>query len=228
MARPRLTPGQAVRMLGTGSGVDISDLVRDRRSRPRPRTQAGSGRPTPPKPGQNICPGARRILGLDLAHTTGWALLVDGQPAAHGTFVMPDRSKNEKLAHWHGRQAARLSEYVRLLVSVHRPDVLAYEYPDGYRRAWSGGSKGREFVVAAGLGRLQGFLVALWPSIGGDARLVAVSTTDAKLTATGRVDANKAQVRWSLQTGRGFDFTGWTDDETDAASIAVAAREGAG
>jgi Holliday junction resolvasome RuvABC endonuclease subunit len=172
-------------------------------------------------------PGApERVLGLDLAMgTTGWCLLVRGRPAAHGVFHLPDRRRNEPLAEWMGRRAAALAEQVRLLLGLHRPAVVAFEYPDTYRRAWSGGTKGREFEVSQALGRVQGFLVAAWPQIGGDARLVAVSTSEAKRTVTGRVTANKDQVRLHLALDYRWDLDGWSDDETDAGAVALAALQ---
>lgn len=129
MARlPRIGRDQAVRLLGTGAGVDISDLVPGRRRRPIFAAQdASRTSESRPGAGQNICAATARILGLDLAQTTGWALLVDGHPTEHGRFTLPDRARREALAHWHGRQARRLAEQIRLLLSTHRPDVLAYE-----------------------------------------------------------------------------------------------------
>lgn len=119
-----------------------------------------------------------------------------------------------------------LARLVSLLVTQHRPELVAYEYPDETRPSWSGGSKGREFLAVQGLSRAEGFLVAQWPAIGGGAHLVAVPVSVAKRVATGRTNASKDQVSYALRTYKGWDLTGWTTDEVDAASIALAAREG--
>lgn len=214
MARPRLSPTQAVRMLGTGISVPVAEREPARRRTPPPAPRTATGmQPT-------------RVLGLDLAiGTTGWCLLVSGQPAAHGSFKLPDRAKQETLAHWLERRAADLKHHVTFLVANHRPEIVAYEYPDTWRRSWSGGTKGREFMAVQGLSRAEGMLVALWSSVGNPPRLMAVSTSDAKRTVTGRVDASKDQVAWALRTHRGWDLRGWTADEVDAGAVALTARE---
>ncbi len=215
--RPRLTSRQ-VRLLGAGQVLDAG-----------PSPAPLGRRPPPPKPRQTIATAPRpsRVLGLDLAaQTTGWCLLVDGQPASHGTFALPDRKRNEPLTEWLGRRAEELARQVRLIVASARPGIVAYEFPDAPRPSWSGGSKGREFLVAQALGRAEGFLVARWPEIGGEALLVAVPASRAKRVATGRVNATKDQVRWALATYRRWDLAGWSDDESDAAAVALAAFEG--
>lgn len=169
---------------------------------------------------------ATRVLGLDLAaSTTGYCLLVGGRPEAHGSFTLPDRRRRESLSSWLSRRSEELGRQVMLLVSTHRPELVGWEYPDTYRRSWSGGTKAREFVVAQALGRTQGMLVTLWPQIGAGVRLVEVSTSDAKRLAAGRVDASKDQVNYGLRTYRGWDLRGWTEDAVDAAAVALAARE---
>lgn len=220
MSRPRLTHDQSVRLLGTGMALDAPGAGH------RARRAAG----VPPNTTQVPENAPGRVLGLDLAaRCTGWCLLVDGRPACHGSFDQPERPRrHESLAAFWGRRAGVLSEQMQILLSMHRPDVVAFEYPDRPRSAWSGGSKGREFQAVHALGRAQGFLVALWPQIGCGARLVAVSTSDAKRTATGRVDSSKEQVRYELWARRQWDLVGWTLDETDAAAIALVAREGIG
>jgi Holliday junction resolvasome RuvABC endonuclease subunit len=157
--------------------------------------------------------------------TTGWCVITRGRPVAHGVFHLPDRRRAEPLADWMGRRAAALAEQVRLLVLTLRPEIVGFEYPDTYRRAWSGGTKGREFEVSQALGRVQGFLVAAWPEIGQGARLVAVSTSEAKRTVTGRVTANKDQVRLHLALDYRWDLSGWSDDESDAGAVALAALQ---
>lgn len=212
MARPRLF-AREVRLLGLPGTVQIP------KSAPR--------RPAPPTPATAVAQDATRVLGLDLSiGTTGWALLVGGQPAAHGSFTLPDRRRNESLANWLGRRSEELAHHVRLLVSKHDPEMVAYEYPDTWRRSWSGGTKGREFMAVQGLARDEGMLITIWWIRGGLPPLVSVSTSDAKRIAAGRVDASKDQVRWALQTYRQWDLSGWTTDEVDAAAVALAAREG--
>jgi Holliday junction resolvasome RuvABC endonuclease subunit len=207
--RPRTT----VRTLGNGAVVPVEDLARAMRR-------------TPPKPRDAGSPDATRVLGLDLSiGTTGYALLVAGHPAEHGSFGLPDRARNETLASWLGRRAAELRRQVKLLVDTHRPEVVAYEFTDQPRPSWSGGSKGREFGAVQGLSRAEGMLVALWPTIGGNVRLEAVGASEARRTATGRVNASKDQVRQALMTYRRWDVSRWTEDEVDAAAIALAARE---
>lgn len=212
--RPRFTEAQ-LRQLGSGTAVAVPSSLRRR--------------PPPKLPPVAVAVGdhdATRVLGLDLsARTTGYAMLVGGRPVDHGSFVLPDRARGESLAHWMERRAAELARHVDLLVSKHRPEIVGFEVIDETRPSWSGGSKGREMVVAQALGRAQGALVALWPRIGGAARLVAVGVGDAKRTATGRVTSTKDQVRYGLMTRYGFDLTGWTDDESDGLAVALAARE---
>lgn len=201
-------------MLGTGITLPAPEPAARRRPPLPPRViVTSSGRPT-------------RVLGLDLAaRTTGYAMLVGGEPVDHGSFTLPDRARNESLAHWMERRASELARHVDLLVVRHRPELVGFEVIDETRPSWSGGSKGREMVVSQALGRAQGMLVAVWQRIGGGARLVAVPITDAKRIAAGRVNASKDQVAYGLRVYHGFDVQGWTDDETDAASIALAARE---
>lgn len=204
--------------LGTGTAIADPAPSRRRSTSPPigpPRTAvATGGRPT-------------RVLGLDLAlGVTGFCLLVGGQPAGHGVFELPAyQRKGESLAAFLGRRADDLAERIRTLVALNRPEIVGYEYPDRARGFYAGGSKGREFHAVQGLSRAEGFLVALWPHIGDGARLVAVPMTLAKRTATGRIDANKQQVRWGLQTYRGWDLRGWDDNAVDAAAVALAARE---
>lgn len=201
-----------------GTGITLADPSPGRRRMPPigpPRTAVATGGPD-----------VTRVLGLDLAmQRTGWALLVGGQPVAHGTFDLPRRRTGEPLAGWLSRRADDLVRHVRLLVATHLPQIVGFEYPDTYRRAWSGGSKGREFEVSLALGRVQGFLIARWSEIGPGVRLEAISTSDAKRAVVGRVDANKDQIRWGLTVLRGFDLTGWGDDESDACAVAIATRE---
>lgn len=205
----------AVTMLGTGTTVAAPQtLPRGRGAQKPPKTAVGTDR------------DATRILGLDLAlNVTGWCMLAAGQPEAHGTFHLPERGKNQPIAVWLNRRAVELGRQVGLLISMHRPEVVGYEFPDMARPTWSGGSKGREFSAVQGLSRAEGFLVALWPSIGRGARLVSVPMTEAKRAAAGRPGATKDQVAFGLRTYRGFDLTGWGPDEVDALAVAVAARE---
>ena len=213
---PRPPRGREVHLLGTG--ITIADPSPGRRRTPPigpPRTAVTtSTRPT-------------RVLGLDLAlGTTGWCMLVAGRPEAHGAFDLPAyQRKGESLAGLLGRRADELAHQVGVLVATHRPELVGYEFPDVPRPFWSGGNKGREFSAVQGLSRAEGFLVALWPQIGQGTRLVAVPMRLAKRTVTGRVGATKDQVSFALRTYRGFDLRGWTEDEVDAAAVALAARE---
>lgn len=173
-----------------------------------------------------VIPNATRVLGLDLAaRTTGYAMLVGGEPVDHGAFTLPDRARNESLASWMERRSAELGRHIGLLIARHTPEVVGFEVIDETRPSWSGGSKGREMVVSQALGRAQGMLVAQWRLLGGGARLVAVPVTLAKRTATGQVNASKDQVAYGLRVFRGFDLTGWDHDSIDALAIALAARE---
>lgn len=216
--RPRGT----VLPLGLGAGAAVDG--------PRPRLGTPTGRP-PRSTAPGTAPGTTgaptRVLGLDLAiNTTGWCLLVGGMPAAHGTFeIARHHRKGEGVASWLGRRAADLAAQVRLLVTRYSPEVVGYEYPDTPRPGWSGGNKGREFSAVQGLSRAEGFLVAMWPAIGGGVRLVAVPASIGRRSLTGRVGATKDQVNYALRTYRGYDLTGWGEDEVDAAAIALAVRE---
>lgn len=180
------------------------------------------------KPPTSVLPVARPevVLGLDLAMgVTGWCVLNLGQPKHHGSFELPQRRVREPLVSWLARRAEVLRQNVSMLIQRYDPDVTCYEYPDKPRSAWSGGTKGREFHAMQGLSRVEGFLVALWPQIAPDGVLAAISTSEAKVAATGRVAATKAQVKWTLMTYRGWDLSTWSDDESDAASICLAAWE---
>src|SRR5690348_10641889 len=92
---------QGLRLAGAGHAVRI-ETGRDITDPPR-RPVRGREPPKPASGDVGVVDGRTRVLGLDLASTTGWALLAGGQPVAHGTFAVPDRSRNEALAHWHGR-----------------------------------------------------------------------------------------------------------------------------
>ena len=212
MARRQST---RVRLLGSTGSIDVADLAGPPRRVRRPKLATID-------PEQ-----ATRVLGLDLAiGTTGWAFLLAGRPVAHGSFALPDRGRNETLAHWLGRRAVELARQVALLVSCHAPEVVGYEFPDSPRPVWSGGTKGREFHATQGLARAEGMLVAAWPSIGGAARLVAVPSSHVRRVSAGRANATKDQVSYGLRVYRGWDLTGWTEDAVDAAAVALAAREG--
>lgn len=202
-------------MLGTGVVV------------PAERPSAQRGGPQPPRTAIGAAKHATRVLGLDLAMgTTGWCLLVGGEPQAHGSFDLPDyQRKGEGLAMFLRRRADELARQVALLVKTHRPEIVGYEYPDMARPHYSGGSKGREFTAVQGLSRAEGFLIARWDAIGAGARLVAVPMSEAKRLATGRPGATKDQVAWALVTHQGWNLRGWTPDQVDAASVALAARE---
>jgi Holliday junction resolvasome RuvABC endonuclease subunit len=219
MPRRQRGPATARRVILSGTGTSIAVDG-------PPCAQARSGRPKGAVSGSAAIPNATRVLGLDLAaRTTGYAMLVGGEPVDHGSFTLPDRARNESLASWMERRSAELGRHVGLLIRRHAPEIVGFEVIDETRPSWSGGSKGREMVVSQALGRAQGMLVAQWRLIGGGARLAAVPITLAKRTATGRVNASKAQVAYGLRTFYGFDLRGWNDDESDALSIALAARE---
>lgn len=216
--------------------------VQDSRPGPKRRqpdtvTMLGAGHTIRVETGRRVLPApampadasieATRILGLDLAMgTTGWCLLVGGRPEAHGSFDLPGRPHvREGLASFLRRRADELARQVGLLVRTHRPEIVGYEYPDLARPHYSGGSKGREFAAVQGLSRAEGFLIARWDAIGGDARLVAVPMSEAKRLVAGRPGATKDQVAWALVTYRQWNLRGWTPDQVDAAAVALAARE---
>lgn len=215
MAGRRLPRSQAVLLLGVGATVEAP-----------PRAPV---RPTAPKreeTPQNICAAPGRVLGLDLALHTGWALLVGGRPSAHGTYELPDRPRRrEGHAAFMLRRAREMERHIRLLLDMHRPDLVAYEYADVARPWYSGGTKGREYRAALALGRLEGALVLMWPRIGPGIPLAPVPMTVAKETAAGRVNATKDQVNYELRTRLLWDLTGWSHDEVDAGAVALAALE---
>jgi Holliday junction resolvasome RuvABC endonuclease subunit len=214
-----------VTVLGAGHTVRV-ETGRDIPSVPGP-VRVGN----PPDAAATAADAATRVLGLDLAiGTTGWCLLVGGRPAAHGHFALPERLRRkageEPLADWLARRSVALGEQVGILLRTHRPEIVGYEYPNVARPHYSGGSKGREFAAVQGLARAEGMLVTLWTAIGGGIPLVSVPVTDVKMAATGRINANKDQIRLALMgPPRGWDLARWTDDEVDAAAVAVAARE---
>lgn len=152
---------------------------------------------------------------------TGYCVVAGGRPEMSGTFKLPARRRVEPLADWLLRRSGVLTSTIRALLTTYHPELVAFEYPDTYRRSWSGGSKGREFEVSQALGRVQGFLIAAWPEIGDGIPLVAVSTSEAKRTVTGSAAASKAQVRMHLALDFRWDLAGWSEDESDAGAVAL-------
>lgn len=164
-----------------------------------------------------------RVLALDLSiGTTGWAVLEPGPTFVDsGLFKLPVRkTTKEPRTTWNARRFEAMREAVVTLRRNHQPTLTAYEYPDKPRSVWGGGSKGREFHAMGGLGMAEGFLVAFHAYNHLDLR--AVSTSEAKWTATGLRDATKDRVRMDVaRLFAGIDLI--TEDEVDAIAVGLAA-----
>lgn len=211
MPSPRFNPRQ-MRILGTGESVSIEPR------RPRPPRRAEIGQ---------LFPRETRVLGLDLAAvTTGWALFDGGKFQAAGSITLAgSRNTRETRPAFLLRRASVLNTDVKGLVEEYRPAVIAYEYADQARPVWSGGSKGREFLVAMALGQIEMALVIACARL--DVVLAPVPLSAAKIRLCRRANASKGQVRDEVaaRIGRGI-VEQVTDDQSDACSIALAVLEG--
>jgi Holliday junction resolvasome RuvABC endonuclease subunit len=167
----------------------------------------------------------QRVLAFDLAiGVTGWCVLDPGPIRLDGGhFQLPDRRTREDRAAWNRRRLQAMGTHVRGLIQRWEPGVVAYEYPDKPRAAWSGGSKGREFHAMAGLALAEGFLLAILNDIAYPPFTQrAVSTSEAKRTTTGAVDASKKQVRRMIEIRTGWRLDELQDDEVDSLAVGLA------
>lgn len=211
---PRFNPKQ-VHMLGLSGTVDIE---------PRPRRQkkvSEVGR---------LFPRSTRVLGLDLAAAvTGWALFDAGKFHSAGSITLPSTPRTRETRPMLLRRKFRmLFDDLKEILEELRPQIIAYEFPDQTRTFWSGGSKGREFVVARALGTAEGLLIAALTLLDiPDERVIAVPMSAAKRRMVGRSGStSKGQVRDAVARaiGRGL-VEQMTDDQSDACSIALAVLE---
>jgi Holliday junction resolvasome RuvABC endonuclease subunit len=211
MARtPQWTRSQLRNLLGNDAGDAALDDVRSLRRRRGP----------PPVKAIETVPTASRVLGLDLALRTGWAVVADGRLLMLGSFSLPAAPHvNERRPAFLLRRRHVLAKEVEPIVREYRPDVVAYEYTDMARPAWSHGSKGREQVVASAHGILEGFLLPILDEL--SVQIMAIPSRSARQVVTGRVDAPKEYVRLTLQARLGLDLSSLTEDEVDAAMIAL-------
>lgn len=168
------------------------------------------------------------LLALDLAaERTGWAALGSGpEVIATGTYRTPGRGKGEGRADWMTRRLVKVQAVVAELLVRFRPAILAYEFPDRPRGYFAGGTKGREFHAAQGLGLAEGLLLGVLIGWGG--RKVAVGASVAKKCVTTNRDASKEVVRSWLggrNPGYGLLVEGLGEDEIDAIAVGVTALE---
>lgn len=185
-------------------------------------------------------PSRLRILGLDLAGTTGWCVMVGVDPsepehydqdhqllvipvAQVGHFTLPEPVGLNR-ADRNLRQYARFGPYFRGLLDQHAPDVVAYEYSSAPRSKF-GNARGRasasvEFTVMRQLSLFEGFLIAyaneLRPHYG--FRLVGIGTSDIHEYYT-RTVSKKTAVWSALEKVYQYDLSGMTSDEKDAVAI---------
>lgn len=210
MPIPRLNPRE-VRLLGVGASVAIEPVQR----RPRKPSEVGQ-----------LFPRSTRVLGLDLAIvTTGFALIDGGKLHAAGSIKLGDSPRaRETRPAFILRRSAELYRDIKGLVDEYEPAVIAYEYPDVARPHYSGGTKGREFLVARALGQAEVMLVLAVANMA--PTLVSVPMTAAKRRLTGRPGATKGQIRDAVAriVGQGV-VEQLTDDQSDAISIAYAVLE---
>lgn len=148
-----------------------------------------------------MTPSPVRILGIDPASRTGWALLEAGERLAGGTW---DLGQGEAL------RLVRLQDALRDTITLGAPDLVAYEVVMGHG---PGGS-----MAAHLYGALVGVLLLTCARMQVAVRGVHVGTAKKLATGSGRADkramVRAARDRWGLQV---------THDEADALWIALAA-----
>lgn len=161
---------------------------------------------------------------------TGWAVGGDGAMGQwpHGTIKTPARGKDQDDTAWNARRFQIFNRGLVELLYNHRPDVLAYEVT---RHAFGSSrgkrsTKGIEYRAGHALGRAQGWMDAalyLASSYGvAPARIVEVSSFEAKLRTTGNAGASKDAVRAYLEDTYRCHLEGWADAETDALAVLTA------
>jgi Holliday junction resolvasome RuvABC endonuclease subunit len=177
-----------------------------------------------------------RVLALDLSSTaTGWALLapdyhspLDHLPreVPHGTIKTPgSRRKGEDEWSWYARRSTQFRGELQAIVLQHKPDVVVIEvskkvFSRKDEEATSGRyGAGAQYRAGQMLGRAMGWVDA---AIGMQCQIVSSSVEVAKKAITGNGQATKDVVREFLERIYGWKLTGWTKDEVDALSIAVA------
>lgn len=178
-----------------------------------------------------------RVLALDLSlAATGWALL-DAKDdhvgprrpdLPHGTIKTPGRRKDEDEWSWYARRSYVFTGELSYLLVHHRPDVLVIEVSKRvFSRKGEEATSGRygagvQYRAAQGLGRVMGWVDTVLASQVEPPVVVSSDIAVAKRAITGYGQATKDAVRSFLEGIYGWKLTGWTDDEVDALSIAVA------
>lgn len=195
--------------LGAGRPAHIPDvLALADAPAPTPIRRLRPNRPAPPI--ETMVPRTSTVLGLDLSsNVTGWAIVAAGRLGDHGTFTLPTSARvREGRADYLLRKGDVLADILGLLVRAYRPDVVAYEYPDRPRNVWSGGSKGREFVVARALGQMEICFLVAARALG--VTVIPVAVSAGKESVAGSAGASKARVRLSV-----YVWIGWVAPTTD-------------
>ena len=145
-----------------------------------------------------------KILGLDLASSTGWAIVEDKMLIASGTHVMKKRRGESN-----GIMFLKLESFLRRLIIEHKPNVVAYE---------------QAHFRGAGTELLVGFQTHA-QKCAAEHKLESSGyhTGTVKKTFTGKGNASKQQVIDMVELVTGH--LPKTDDEADAIAVAFTAAE---
>ena len=145
-----------------------------------------------------------KILGLDLAKSTGWAVLDKGQLIASGTQVFEKRRGESN-----GIMFLKLQKFLRTLIQRYEPQLIAYE---------------QAHFRGAGTEILVGYQTHT-QSVAEEAKIesVGIHTGTVKKAFTGKGNASKQEVMEMAELLFGVELT--SDDEADAIAVAYAAAK---
>lgn len=150
-----------------------------------------------------------RVLGLDIATTTGWAVLDASGRVASGAWDCSVRRHEGS-----GMRLVRFRAFLREAIEHYQPDVIAYELVERHE------GTGAAHVYGA----LQGALLEEGEVRGGLA-IATVPVGHIKQYATGRGNARKAAMVKAAKERWGIDPT---EDEADALWVAATWKDTSG
>lgn len=146
-----------------------------------------------------------RVLALDLATTTGWALHASGVlTSGSQCFARYTGSKSRPAEHV-GEPFAKFGRWVRERIREDKPAVIVYEEV----RRWSG------FSAAHCFGGFRGMLFAQAAIAG--VRLVGYSPSEVKKFWTGKGNAKKPEMIAATLFRTGIEAV--DDNESDAVAL---------
>lgn len=146
-----------------------------------------------------------RILALDLATTTGWALHASGVlTSGSQNFARYPGSKSRAAEHV-GEPYAKFGRWVRERIREDKPEVIVYEEV----RRWSG------FSAAHCFGGFRGMLFAQAAVVG--VRVVGFSPSEVKKFWTGKGNAKKPAMIAATLARLGIEAV--DDNESDAIAL---------